>query len=193
MNYNETLDYLYSLQKSGIKFGLENTKKLLEFLGNPQNSFKSIHIAGTNGKGSTSSLIASVLSKLNYRVGLYTSPHLVRFNERIRIDGNEIEDSYLVDKVILLKDLIEKIKPTFFEVTTAIAFKYFADSNIDYAVIETGLGGRLDSTNVIMPEISIITKIDIDHKDFLGETIEKIAYEKGGIIKPNIPVVVGNN
>lgn len=193
MNYHETLDYLYSLQKSGIKFGLENTKKLLYYFGNPHQKFKSIHIAGTNGKGSTSSLIASVLAKMNFKVGLYTSPHLVKFNERIRIDGYEITDDYLVETVNQLKELIEKIKPTFFEVTTAIAFNYFADNKVDYAVVETGLGGRLDSTNVIHPEISIITKVDYDHKEFLGDTIEQISYEKGGIIKPEVPVVIGSN
>jgi dihydrofolate synthase/folylpolyglutamate synthase len=193
MNYLESLDYLYSLQKSGIKFGLENSYKLLDYLNNPQNNFKSIHIAGTNGKGSTSTLIASILSEMNFNVGLYTSPHLVRFNERIRINGKEIEDDYLVSSVNQLKKLIEEIKPTFFEVTTAIAFKYFSDNKVDYAVIETGLGGRLDSTNVIKPQLSVITKIDFDHKEYLGDTIEKIAREKGGIIKPGVPVVVAKN
>jgi len=193
MNYLESLDYLYSLQKSGIKFGLENSYKILDYLNNPQNNFKSIHIAGTNGKGSTSTLIASILSEMNFNVGLYTSPHLVRFNERIRINGKEIEDDYLVSSVNQLKKLIEEIKPTFFEVTTAIAFKYFADNKVDYAVIETGLGGRLDSTNVIKPQLSVITKIDFDHKEYLGDTIEKIAREKGGIIKPGVPVVIAKN
>ncbi|MFN4111264.1 MAG: bifunctional folylpolyglutamate synthase/dihydrofolate synthase [Ignavibacteria bacterium] len=193
MNYNESLNFLYSLQKSGIKFGLNNTIKLLEQLGNPHHKFKSIHIAGTNGKGSTCSFISSILYTMNFKVGLYTSPHLVRFNERIRINGNEIEDEYLIKMVEALKKTIEEIKPTFFEVTTAIAFKYFADHKVDYAVIETGLGGRLDSTNVITPEISVITKVDYDHKEFLGEKLENIAFEKGGIIKPGVPVIVAKN
>ena len=193
MNYQASLDYLYSLQKTGIKFGLENTFRLLEILGNPQKNFRAIHIAGTNGKGSTSSLIASILSEMNFKVGLYTSPHLVRFNERIKVDCNEIDDDYLVEMVNFLKPQIEKIKPTFFEVTTAIAFKYFSEMKIDYGVIETGLGGRLDSTNVLLPDVSVITKIGLDHKEFLGDTIEKIAYEKAGIIKENKPVVVSSN
>lgn len=193
MNYNESLNFLYSLQKSGIKFGLKNTITLLEQLGNPHHKFKSIHIAGTNGKGSTCSFISSILYKMNFKVGLYTSPHLVRFNERIRINGNEIEDEYLIKMVEALKKTIEEIKPTFFEVTTAIAFKYFADHKVDYAVIETGLGGRLDSTNVIIPEVSVITKVDYDHKDFLGEKLESIAFEKGGIIKSGVPVIVAKN
>lgn len=193
MNYQNSLEYLYSLQKTGIKFGLEKISKLLEFLGTPHKKFKSIHIAGTNGKGSTSSFIASILSELNFKVGLYTSPHLVRFNERIKVDGKEIEDEYLVESINLLRSEIEKIKPTFFEVTTAIAFKYFSDLEVDYAVIETGLGGRLDATNVIIPQVSVITKVDYDHQEFLGDTLEKIASEKGGIIKENIPVVIGRN
>lgn len=193
MNYKETLDYLYSLQKTGIKLGLENTYNLLEILGNPQNKFKSIHIAGTNGKGSTSCFVASILSEMNFKVGLYTSPHLVRFNERIRIEEAEIEDDFIVEMTNFLKPEIEKIKATFFEVTTAIAFKYFAEKNVDFAVIETGLGGRLDATNVLLPQISVITKISYDHKEYLGDTIEKIAFEKAGIIKNNIPVIVSKN
>jgi len=193
MNYQQSLDYLYSLQKTGIKLGLENTFHLLEFLGKPQKNFRSVHIAGTNGKGSTSSLIASVLYEMNYKVGLYTSPHLVRFNERIKVNGYEIEDDFLVQMINFLKPQIEKIKPTFFEVTTAIAFKYFSEMRVDYAVIETGMGGRLDSTNVLLPEISVITKIGLDHREFLGDTIEKIAYEKAGIIKDKVPVIVSKN
>ncbi|NPV10763.1 MAG: bifunctional folylpolyglutamate synthase/dihydrofolate synthase [Ignavibacteria bacterium] len=193
MNYKQSLEYLYSLQKTGIKLGLENTYRLLELLGNPQNDFKSIHIAGTNGKGSTSSFIASILSEMNFSVGLYTSPHLVRFNERIKVNSNEIEDNYLVEMVNYLKPDIEKIKPTFFEVTTALAFKYFSDKKVDFAVVETGLGGRLDSTNVLLPEISVITKIGYDHKEFLGDTIEDIAREKAGIIKEGVPVIVSQN
>lgn len=193
MNYKQSLEYLYSLQKTGIKLGLENTYRLLDLLNNPQNDFKSIHIAGTNGKGSTSSFIASILSEMNFSVGLYTSPHLVRFNERIKVNSEEIEDDYLVEMVNYLKPDIEKIKPTFFEVTTAIAFKYFSDKKVDFAVVETGLGGRLDSTNVLLPEISVITKIGYDHREFLGDTIEDIAREKAGIIKEGVPVIVSQN
>ncbi len=193
MNYQQAIDYLYSLQKTGIKLGLKNIRQILKFLNNPQNKFKSIHIAGTNGKGSTSSFIASILSEMNFKVGLYTSPHLVRFNERIRIDGKEIEDDFLVEMINFLKPQIEKIKPTFFEVTTAIAFEYFSEKKVDYGVIETGLGGRLDSTNVLLPEVSVITKIGFDHKEFLGYTIEKIAREKAGIIKEKIPVIISQN
>lgn len=193
MNYEETLYFLYSLQKSGIKFGLESTLKLLDFLGNPHRKFKSIHIAGTNGKGSTSTFIASILSGLNFRVGLYTSPHLVKFNERIKINGYEIDDDYIVNQVNKLKPVIDELNPTFFEVTTAITFKYFAEMNVDYAVIETGMGGRLDSTNVIQPEVSVITKIDFDHREYLGDTLEKITLEKAGIIKENTPVVISKN
>lgn len=193
MSYNETLQFLYSLQKFGIKFGLDNTIQLLQSLDNPHKKFKSIHIAGTNGKGSTAVFIASILKEMNYKVGLYTSPHLVKFNERIQINGELISNDDLVFYTEQLKDQINKINPTFFEATTAIAFKYFADKNVDYAVIETGLGGRLDSTNVIEPELSVITSIGFDHMDMLGETIEKIAWEKGGIIKENVPVVIGFN
>lgn len=193
MNVLNSLNFLYSLQKFGIKLGLENTYRLLELVGNPHSKFKAIHIAGTNGKGSTASLIASVLSEFGFKVGLYTSPHLIRFNERIRVDDKEILDEELIHYVDLFRDKILEIKPTFFEATTCIAFKYFADKDVDYAVIETGLGGRLDSTNVIIPQISVITKISYDHKDILGETIDKIAFEKAGIIKNNIPVVLAKN
>lgn len=193
MNYEETLNFLYSLQKSGIKFGPENTLKLLDFLGNPHTKFKNIHIAGTNGKGSTSTFIASILSELNFKVGLYTSPHLIKFNERIKINGDEIVDDYIVNQVNKLKPMIDELNPTFFEVTSAIAFQYFAEMDVDYAVIETGMGGRLDSTNVIQPEISVITKIDFDHRDYLGDTLEKITLEKAGIIKENTPVIVSKN
>ncbi len=193
MSYQETLEYLLSLQKFGIKFGLDNTLQLLQFLDNPQTKFKSIHIAGTNGKGSTAVLIASILSEMDFRVGLYTSPHLVRFNERIQVNGKLISDDELIRYTQILRDKIEKIKPTFFEVTTSIAFKYFEDKKVEFAVIETGLGGRLDSTNVILPELSVITSIGYDHQDILGDTIEKITAEKGGIIKKDIPVVIGRN
>ncbi len=193
MNIKNSLNFLYSLQKFGIKFGLDNTIKLLEHLGNPHHKFKSIHVAGTNGKGSTASLIASVLSELGYKTGLYTSPHLLRFNERIRINGEEITDQAIVELIELMRTKIIELRPTFFEATTVLAIKYFADQKVDYAVIETGLGGRLDSTNVITPVISVITKISYDHMDVLGETIQKIALEKAGIIKDKIPVVLAKN
>lgn len=191
--YTSTLDYLYSLQKFGMKFGLKNIKYLLDYLGNPHEKFKSIHVAGTNGKGSTSSLIASIICEMGYKVGLYTSPHLVRFNERIKINGEEIENDFIIEQTNILRPIIEKIKPTFFEVTTAIAFKYFENQKVDYAVIETGLGGRLDSTNVIKPICSIITKIGFDHREILGDTLDKIANAKSGIIKEDIPVIVSRN
>lgn len=191
--YTSTLDYLYSLQKFGMKFGLENIKYLLDYLGNPHEKFKSIHVAGTNGKGSTSSLIASLICEMGYKVGLYTSPHLVRFNERIKINGEEIENDFIIEQTNVLRPIIEIIKPTFFEVTTAIAFKYFESQKVDYAVIETGLGGRLDSTNIIQPICSVITRIDFDHREILGDSLDKIAHEKGGIIKEKIPVIISKN
>lgn len=191
--YTSTLDYLCSLQKFGMKFGLENIKYLLDYLGNPHEKFKSIHVAGTNGKGSTSSLIASLICEMGYKVGLYTSPHLVRFNERIKINGEEIENDFIIEQTNVLRPIIEKIKPTFFEVTTAIAFKYFESQKVDYAVIETGLGGRLDSTNIIQPICSVITRIDFDHREILGDSLDKIAHEKGGIIKEKIPVIISKN
>ncbi|MFZ3064500.1 MAG: folylpolyglutamate synthase/dihydrofolate synthase family protein [Nitrospirota bacterium] len=199
MSYQDTINYLYNLQKYGIKFGLENTNKLMALMDNPHLKFNSIHIAGTNGKGSVSAMLASVLQEAGYKVGLYTSPHLVNFTERIRINGKEISE----DKVIELTDEIRsrlsasdiadcgdrEFTPTFFEFTTTMAFTYFAEENIDIAVIETGMGGRLDSTNVIKPLISVITPIDYDHKEFLGDTISAIANEKAGVIKENGLVV----
>ncbi len=172
-----------------MKFGLRNTRSLLRALGNPHRKFQSIHIAGTNGKGSTSAFIASILQEAGYRTGLYTSPHLERFTERIRIDGKEISTRRLVTYAALLRPTIEKVHATFFEATTAIAFRYFADAGVDIAVVETGLGGRLDSTNVLKPLASVITSIGLDHMDILGSTIKKIAREKGGIIKPGRPVI----
>ncbi len=187
-----TLNYLYSLHKFGMKFGLRNIRILLRSIGDPQKRINTIHVAGTNGKGSTSSMIAAILTAAGYKVGLYTSPHLVRFNERIRINGKMISNSDIVRYTKRLKPQITNIKATFFEVTTAMAFKYFADRNVDIAVIETGLGGRLDSTNVVTPLVSVITSIGKDHTEQLGNTIASIAYEKSGIIKRNIPVVIGS-
>ncbi len=183
------IEFLFGLQKLGMKFGLDNIKKLCAFLGNPELQYPTIHIAGTNGKGSTAAMIASILTASGYRTGLYTSPHLVDFSERIRIDGIPIFTSELVEYVKLLRPQIVKTSATFFESTTAIAFKYFYDKNVDIAVIETGLGGRLDSTNVIHPEVSLITTIGFDHMEQLGGTIQKIAREKAGIIKKYIPCI----
>jgi len=195
--YQETLRYLYEnlpmFQRVGAvayKADLDNTLKLCDRLGNPQRQFKCVHIAGTNGKGSTSHMLASILQSSGYKTGLYTSPHLKEFTERIRLNGKEVSQEFVVDFVERIKPSIEEIKPSFFEITVAMAFDYFARQKADVAVIEVGLGGRLDSTNVIVPEISVITNIGWDHKDILGDTLEKIAFEKAGIIKPKIPVVI---
>ncbi|HMV91735.1 MAG TPA: Mur ligase family protein, partial [Cyclobacteriaceae bacterium] len=183
--YQQTLKYLYEnlpmfqrVGASAYRPDLTNTFALCEALGNPQFKFKSIHIAGTNGKGSTSHMLASVLQSAGYKTGLYTSPHLKEFTERIRINGQEINQQFVVDFVNRIKPEIERIKPSFFEITVAMAFDYFATQKIDVAVIEVGLGGRLDSTNVITPVLSVITNISFDHKDILGDTLEKIASEK---------------
>lgn len=183
--------FLYSLQRFGMKFGLRNIRRLLRSLNDPHKEFHSVHVAGTNGKGSTSSMIAAILTAAGYRVGLYTSPHLVRFNERIRINGRMISNRDLAIYTRLLRPEIERNNATFFEATTAIAFKYFADKRIDIAVIETGLGGRLDATNVLTPLVSVITSIGKDHLEQLGRTLPLIAAEKAGIIKRNVPVVIG--
>ncbi len=191
-DYNTTIDYLFKLERRGIKYNLNNIKKLLIFLGNPEKNFKSIHIAGTNGKGSVSSIINSILIEKGFKCGLYTSPHITDFRERILVNGEWASKKFVIDFTNKIKRLIKSIEPSFFEVATAMAFEYFSYKKVDYAVIETGLGGRLDSTNVLFPELSVITTIALDHLDFLGDTIEKIAYEKAGIIKKNIPVVTGN-
>lgn len=197
MTYSETLTYLYQnlpmFQRIGsgaYKSDLTNTLALCEALGNPHNKTKSIHIAGTNGKGSSSHMLASVLQVAGYKTGLYTSPHLKEFTERIRINGHEIDKEFVVDFVMRIKPLIEEIQPSFFEITVVMAFDYFAHQQVDVAVIEVGLGGRLDSTNVITPVLSLITNISWDHMDLLGDTLDKIAAEKAGIIKPEIPVVI---
>ncbi len=189
-DYIEIINYLYSLQRFGIKLGLHNIERLLKLLQNPEQKFISVHIAGTNGKGSTSHFIASILSACGYKVGLYTSPHLVDFTERIKINGIPIPRERVVEYVKILQNEIDTLKATFFEATTAIAFKYFADEKVDFAVIEVGLGGRLDSTNIIKPAVSVITSISYDHMDVLGETLEQIALEKAGIIKEKTPCVV---
>lgn len=195
--YEETLHYLYDnlpmFQRIGaaaLKNDLSNTIALCEALGNPQTKFKTIHVAGTNGKGSTSHMLASILQSAGYKTGLYTSPHLKEFTERIRVNGVEISKEFVVDFTNRVRPQIETIKPSFFEITVAMAFDFFVSVGVDIAVIEVGLGGRLDSTNVIVPEVSVITNIGWDHKELLGDTLEKIAGEKAGIIKPGVPVVV---
>ena len=175
---------------AAYKENLDNTIALCAALGNPQGKFKSIHIAGTNGKGSTSHMIASILQSAGYKTGLYTSPHLKSFTERIRINGDPVSEQFVVDFVNRIRPEIDKIKPSFFEITVAMAFEYFVQENIDIAVVEVGLGGRLDSTNIITPELSVITNIGWDHKEILGDTLQKIASEKAGIIKHKVPVVV---
>ena len=198
MTYKETCEYLYSQLPmfeqqgaSGYKEGLENSVKLDEHFGFPHRNYRTIHIAGTNGKGSCAHTISAILQMCGYKVGLYTSPHLVDFSERIRINGNPIPEDYVIDFVQNEKSFFEPLKPTFFELVTAMAFKYFADKAVDIAVIETGMGGRLDCTNIITPILSVITNIGLDHTQFLGSTLEQIAMEKAGIIKPKTPVVIG--
>lgn len=198
MNYLETVNYLFNIAPvfehigaSAYKEGLDNTYLLDEHFGHPHRKFKSIHIAGTNGKGSCSHTLAAILQNDGYKVGLYTSPHIMDFRERIKINGECISKEYVIEFVNQEKKLFEKIHPSFFEVTTALAFKYFAEQHVDYAIIEVGLGGRLDCTNIITPILSIITNISFDHTNFLGNTLEKIAKEKAGIIKQNIPVIIG--
>jgi dihydrofolate synthase/folylpolyglutamate synthase len=175
-----------------MKFGLRNIRTLVREAGHPECAFPSIHVAGTNGKGSTSAFLASAFIEAGYRTGLYTSPHLVRFTERIRINGKEIDGHRLAEYVRRLRPLIEKTRATFFEATTCVAFLYFADEEVDVAVIETGLGGRLDATNVLRPLVSVITNVSLEHTELLGKTVRAIAREKGGIIKPSIPVVTGS-
>ncbi|HTJ11266.1 MAG TPA: folylpolyglutamate synthase/dihydrofolate synthase family protein [Dinghuibacter sp.] len=198
MNYLETVDYLFTrlpmfsrVGAAAYKADLSNTVALCEVLENPELRFKSIHIAGTNGKGSVSHMLAAILQSAGYHTGLYTSPHLHDFRERIKVDGKEIDEDFVVDFVSHIQPHIDKIDPSFFEITVAMAFDYFANQEVDIAVIETGLGGRLDSTNVITPELAIITNIGYDHMHLLGDTLEKIATEKAGIIKRDIPVVIG--
>jgi dihydrofolate synthase/folylpolyglutamate synthase len=189
----DNLPMFQRIGPAALKNDLSNTIVLCQALGNPQTKFKSIHVAGTNGKGSTSHMIASILQTAGYKTGLYTSPHLKEFTERIRINGVEVQQSFVIDFVNRIRPLIEKVRPSFFEITVAMAFDFFVSNKVDIAVIEVGLGGRLDSTNVIIPELSIITNIGWDHKEILGETLEKIAYEKAGIIKRNVPVIVSEH
>ncbi|MCK5107921.1 MAG: bifunctional folylpolyglutamate synthase/dihydrofolate synthase, partial [Nanoarchaeota archaeon] len=188
MDYKECIEYIYGRQLFGMKLGLENISGLMKKLDNPENKFKSIHIAGTNGKGSTAAMLERVLREAGYKTGLYTSPHLVDFKERIRVNGMKIGEGEIVR-------IVEKIKPlikdeTFFEIVTACAFEHFKNEKVDIAIIEVGLGGRLDATNVINPELSIITNISLDHTQHLGDEIDKVAYEKAGIIKENGIVIL---
>ncbi len=191
MDLETSLKKLFSLHNFGIKLGLENTLSFLEHIGNPQFKLKCIHLAGSNGKGSTASFIASILQELGFKVGLYTSPHFVKFNERIVINGDQIDDRYIADFINEYEKYIDEHQLTFFEVTTAMAFKYFSEQNPDYCVIETGLGGRLDATNVLNPLAVVITSISLEHTNVLGETIQQIAFEKAAIIKNNSKVFIG--
>jgi dihydrofolate synthase/folylpolyglutamate synthase len=198
MDYAHTLEYLFNsaplfqnIGAGAYKEGLSTTETLDNHFGNPHRSFKTIHVAGTNGKGSCSHSIAAVLQAAGYKVGLYTSPHLVDFRERIRVNGTPVSEEYVIDFVEQERAFFEPLHPSFFELTTAMAFKYFAEQKVDVAVIEVGLGGRLDCTNIVRPEVSIITNISFDHIAFLGNTLEKIAGEKAGIIKQGVPVVIG--
>ena len=197
MNYQETLSWMFNrlpmFQTQGriaLNNKLDNILAFTLALGNPQTKFKSLHIAGTNGKGSSSSMLASILQEAGYKVGLYTSPHLKDFRERIKIDGKEIPEEYVVNFITENRPFLEEHSLSFFEMTVGMAFSYFAKENVDIAVIEVGLGGRFDSTNIISPEVSLITNISKDHTDILGDTLPKIAFEKAGIIKQNVPVVI---
>lgn len=198
MSYSETIHYLFNvtplfqnLGAGAYKPGLRTTEALDEHFEHPHHRFRSIHVAGTNGKGSCSHTIAAILQAAGYKVGLFTSPHLLDFRERIRINGIMIPEQYVIDFVEKEKSFFEPLHPSFFEITTAMAFKYFAEEHVDVAVIEVGLGGRLDCTNIIKPELSIITNISFDHQQFLGNTLTEIAGEKAGIIKSDIPVIIG--
>ncbi|HTB52551.1 MAG TPA: folylpolyglutamate synthase/dihydrofolate synthase family protein [Ferruginibacter sp.] len=198
MTYEETLDYLYAqlpmfskIGAAAYKTDLHNTIALCKALNDPHTKFKSIHVAGTNGKGSTSHMLAAILQEAGYKTGLYTSPHLQDFRERIKINGEMVRQDFIIDFVARTKTISEAIEPSFFELTMVMAFDYFAQEKVDVAIIETGLGGRLDSTNIITPVISVITNIGYDHMNILGDTLEQIAFEKAGIIKKNVPVVIG--
>lgn len=198
MTYQQTLDYLYNtlpmfsrMGSAAFKKDLTNTRMLCEHLGNPQQNFKSIHVGGTNGKGSVSHMLAAVLQSSGKKTGLYTSPHLYDFRERIKINGELVGETFVVDFVKRIRPLAEELHPSFFEITVAMAFEYFVQQEVDMAIIEVGLGGKYDSTNIILPELSIITNIGYDHMNMLGNSLEEIAGEKAGIIKPGIPVVIG--
>lgn len=198
MTYQQTIEYLFTrlpmfsrIGAAAIKKDLHNTIALCEALGNPHTKFKSIHIAGTNGKGSVSHMLAAILQIAGYKTGLYTSPHLHDFRERIKVNGEMVSEAFVIDFTQRIQPQIEQLEPSFFEITVAMAFAYFAEQQVDVAVIETGLGGRLDSTNIITPELSIITNIGWDHMNLLGDSLNKIAFEKAGIIKQKTPAVIG--
>lgn len=198
MTYQETVEYLYNqlpmFTRDGpkaFKKDLTNIRLLCDYLGNPQTKFRSIHVAGTNGKGSTSNMLAAILQTAGYKTGLYTSPHIKDLRERVRLNGELVPEQFVIDFVARVKDVTLEIRPSYFELTVAMSFAYFAEQKLDIAVIETGLGGRLDSTNIVTPELSVITNISFDHVNVLGKTLEKIAFEKAGIIKQHKPVVVG--
>jgi dihydrofolate synthase/folylpolyglutamate synthase len=189
MDYSSSLDYLYALQFFGIKLGLENTYRLLDSLDNPQTDLRIVHLAGTNGKGSTAAALERILAGLGYRTGLYTSPHLHSFTERIRIDNRPISEADVVRHTAEIRARSPQIKPTFFEFTTVMALREFAEQQVDWAILETGMGGRLDATNVVQPKLCIITPVALDHAAYLGESLARIAAEKGGIIKPAVPLI----
>ena len=200
MTYQETITYLYNstplfqnIGQGAYKEGLSNTHALDAHFGHPHRTFRTLHVAGTNGKGSCSHTLAAVLQSAGYKVGLYTSPHLVDFRERIRVNGTPIEKEFVIDFVEQHRAFFEPLHPSFFELTTAMAFHYFAEQKVDVAVIEVGLGGRLDCTNLIKPDLTVITNISFDHVGFLGDTLAKIAYEKAGIIKPHTPIIIGEH
>jgi len=195
MSYSETIQYLYSLQKYGIKFGLDNIRRLTSAFNQPHTSYGSIHVGGTNGKGSTSAIIASILKHAGFKVGLFTSPHLVSFTERIKVNGEEIDEHEVMELAGVVRDVVvrsEDFSPTFFEVVVMMAMLFFERKQVDLAVFEVGMGGRFDATNIITPLVSVITNINYDHKEFLGDTLKKIAWEKAGIIKPGVPVVTSS-
>jgi len=189
MEYNEVIDYILQMEKFGMKLGLSNITRLLSHLGNPHNDYPTIHVAGTNGKGSTVAVMEAILTAAGHRVGVYTSPHLVDFRERIKVNGKFIEKAYITDFFNKNRRKIESMPITFFEAVTALAFSYFKDEKVDVAVIETGMGGRLDATNVITPKVSVITNVETEHTKWLGFKVQQIAAEKAGIIKPGVPVV----
>ena len=198
MTYQDTVNWMFkqlpmyqNQGKTAYKANLNNTLLLAKHLNNPENKFKTIHVAGTNGKGSTSHMLASILQEAGYKVGLYTSPHLKDFRERIKINGKDVSKQFVIGFIHKHKSFFEANSLSFFEMTVGMAFDYFSRKKVDIAIIEVGMGGRLDSTNIITPEVSVITNIGLDHTQFLGKTLEAIAVEKGGIIKPNIPVVIG--
>ena len=198
MTYKDTIEWMFSQLpmyqrqgKTALKKDLTNILAFCDVLKHPEHKFKSIHVGGTNGKGSTSHILSSVLQEAGYKVGLYTSPHLKNFTERIRINGEEVSQPFVVDFILKHKNFLEQQQLSFFEMTVGMAFEYFATQHVDIAIIEVGLGGRLDSTNIINPEVSVITNIGYDHTQFLGDTLKEIAFEKAGIIKNNTPIVIG--